>query len=173
MPTPSYITAQDLVDALSLPTYYAIFDDANTGVRNTVDTSTPVATVLRRALVWVASWLPDIYDTLPPEQGALGVPTTTADNIPALFKDACLQRAVILAYRRHPEYVKTYGAEADGPLMKELVDMMRRIQAGTQRVTKNDTPPQTLPGNIGGSSISDGPRIAMSNIDGTKNIGDF
>lgn len=172
MTTPSYITAQDLADELSEPTYMAIFDDTNVNDRSTVDTSTAVLTVLRRSLVWVSSWLPDIYRTLPPETGAAGVPTGN-DSIPAIFKDACLQYAAILSYRRHPEYVKTYGASPDGPLMQGLTDMMQRIQDGTQRVTTNDSPPEAKPRNVGGAGVDGASRIITDSPDGTTNSGDF
>lgn len=173
MPTiPSYLTAQDLVDAMGEPTYMAIFDDTNSGSRATVDASTGVTTVLRRTLAFISSWLPDIYAKLPGETPD-GMSSTT-DTIPALFKDACLQYGVVLSYRRHPEYVKTYGAQPDGPLMKELVEFMQRIQAGAQRVTPNDQPPEPTPENVGGSSQSDGSRIALTATDGvTRNSGDW
>ena len=165
MPTPTpLITAQNLVDALSLPTYMALFDDANTGNRSTVDASTGVALVLSRSHVQVESWLPDIFKTMP-----------TSTPVPSqLLVDAELQFAVIYSYRRHPEYVKTYGAEPNGSLWKEALAFMYRIQAGTQLIPPDDNPPETAPENVGGSTIADGPRIAITSNDGsTPNTGDW
>ena len=165
MPTPTpLITAQDLVDALSLPTYMAIFDDANTGNQTTVNASTQVATCLARAHATTTSFLPAIYAT----------PPTTTPAVSQLLRDAELQFAVVYAYRRHPEYVKTYGAEAGGSLWKEALETMERIQAGAQRVPSDDNPPEPKPENIGGSTAYDGPRIAITSIDGvTPNTGDW
>lgn len=173
MPTlRSFLTPQDLVDALSEPTYMAIFDDGNFGDRTTVDASTGVKSVLAESLVLVTSWLPDVYAKLPPETGAAGIPTG-GDQMPVLFKFAQLQYARMLSYQRHPEYVRTYGAEPGGPMDKGVNALMERIQAGTQRVTPHDSPPEPVPENVGGSSAYDGPRIAMSGPDGTGNLGDW
>lgn len=172
MTIPSYITAQDLVDSLSEPVYMAIYDDVATANRTTVDASTGVGTVLGRSCAWIESWLPDIYKKMPPSTGAAGVPAG-GDLIPRLMKDAQLQYAVILSYRRHPEYVKTYGATPGGKLMEELKELMARIQSGTQRISPNDTPPEPTPQNVGGVAVADGARIAMSNPDGSSNLGDW
>ena len=159
-----YSTVQQLVDALGLPAYMAIFDDTASGSRVTVDTSTGVTTCMLRAHAEVASFMPAILNVVPAEQPAA--------NVSVLLQHAELDFAVCLAYRRHPEYVKTYGADPGGPMYKECVARMTRIQAGTQQIAPNDNPPAT-PGNLGGSSLVDGARIATSNIDGTSNLGDF
>ena len=178
MTVPSYITPQDLVDGLGFATYMAIFDDVgpggtSTGDRTQVDPSTGVQTVLGTSLQLVASWLPDIYTKLPPETGAAGVPAG-GDNIPRLYKFAQLQYAKLLAYQRHPEYSKTYGAATGGSMEKTIEALMRRIADGTQRATPNDTPPEPKPENIGGSTIADGTRIAITSNDGsTTNTGDW
>lgn len=169
MTTPSYITAQDLVDAMGEPTYMAIFNDANSGSRDAVDASTQVLAVLRKATTWVSSWLVAALPALPPESPA-GIPTG-GDAIPVLYKDACVQYGVILSYRRHPEYVKTYGAEPNGSLMKELLEFMARIQNATQRATVNDS--GVTPGNVGGFAVDNAPRIITDSPDGTLNNGDF
>lgn len=168
----SYLKAQDLVDAMGLPTYMAIFDDDNTGNQSIVDASNGVKAVLAESMILVTSWLPDIYTTLPPETGAAGIPTG-GDSMPVLFKFAQLQYARMLGYRRHSEYVRTYSAEPGGALEKAADAFMERIQSGTQRVTPNDSPPETTPANVGGSTAADGPRIAMSNTNGTSNTGDW
>ncbi len=171
MAVPSYITAQDVVDAISEPAYMLCFDDTNSGLRATVDASTQVQSVLTRTWAWVESWLPNIYAKLPP-----GVPAgvvTGGDTIPRLLKDAALQYAQILTWRRHPEVAKTYGAPPVASLMAELAEFMERIQVGVQRISPNDSPPEAVPQNIGGVAAADGARIAMSNTDGTTNTGDW
>jgi hypothetical protein len=172
MPIRSYLTAQDLRVALSPAMYLALFDDDNTGDVSAVDASAGVLSVLAESLVLVTSWLPDIYKTLPPETSPAGI-VTGGDSMPILLKVAQLQYARVLSYRRHPEYVKTYGAEPGGTLWKEANEFLERIQDGVQRVTSNDTPPEVLPENVGGSAAYDGPRIAISSPDGTPNSGDW
>lgn len=172
MTVPSYITAQDLANALGTPAFMAIYDDSPTvGVFATVAAQPNVTDVLRRSLVQVASFLPDIYSKFPPETGAAGV-STGGDSIPALLKDAQLQMAIIYSYRRRPEYVKTYNAEPGGALMKEWLAFMTRLQSGTQQVTPNDSPPQTRM-NTGGYTLADGARIITTGLDGTNNSGDW
>lgn len=140
-----YITAQDLCDALSESTYMAIFDEAATGSRPTVDASRSVTLVRNRAHALTISWLPGIYGTLPAEPT---IPATTPP--PFLLLDAELQMAVVLSYRRHPEYVRTYGAEPGGKLHAEWVEQMKRIQIAQQQIAPNDNPPEATPANVGG-----------------------
>ena len=159
-----YITPQILVDALSEPTYMAIFDDTNSGLRATVDASTGVVTCLALGHAETASFLPSILSATPAEQ-----PSALVSR---LLEMAEVSFCVCFAYRRHPEYVKTYGAEPSGPLYKECVARMLRIQAGTQQIPTNDNPPQKA-ANVGGSSVADGARIAMTGTDGVSRLGDF
>lgn len=159
-----YSTVQQLVDALGQPAYMAIFDDTASGSRATVDASTGVLTCMNRGHAEVASFMPSIMTVAPPEQ--------PASNVSVLLQHAELDFIVCLAYRRHPEFVKTYGADPGGPLYKECVARMLRIQEGTQQIPLDDNPPQK-PANIGGISLADGARIAASNTDGSSNLGDF
>lgn len=148
MPVKAYITAQDIVDAIGEPTYMALFDDANTGDRATVDASTAVQSTIARAHAETVSWLPDIYATMPPEIPA-GI-VTGGDSIPVLFKDAELKWATVYAYRRHKEYVRTYSAQPGGSLVREVEALMERIATAAQRVAPTDSPPEPSPHNVGG-----------------------
>ena len=173
MTVPSYITTQDLIDALGQTAYMAVFDDSGSGSVATVSGSSQVASILGRSLVWIESWLPDIYKTMPPSTSAAGIPVG-GDSIPRLLKDAQLQYALIMAYRRKPEYASTYSAEPGGKMMLELKELMQRIQSGAQRIPPDDSPPETAPANVGGASLADGPRMAITSTDGvTTNNGDW
>jgi hypothetical protein len=148
-----YIAASDLRLALSQPTYMALFDDTNSRNVATVDASPQVALVLKRAHAQIVSWVPSIYQQLPNELPA---------DPPSLLIDAELQVAVIYSYRRHPEYVKTYGAEANGALWKELVEFMQRFQSNEQQIASNDNPPEPAPENESSSySGNDDPMITQ------------
>ncbi len=140
-----YVSAQDLVDALSEATYMAIFDDKSTGDRATVDASRAVSQVRNRAHAQTISWLPGIYRTLPAEPTV--PPSTPA---PFLLVDAELQIATILSYRRHPEYVRTYCAEPGGKMHAEWVEQMKRIRTAEIEIAPNDNPPEPKPRNVGG-----------------------
>ncbi len=169
----AFNTPQDLVDAMGLQTYRAIFDDpvgsppVPSGSRATVDASTQVGSVLQRACACVKAWLPGAYDKMPDDQ------STNATNISTLMKDAELRYALIFSYRRHSEYVRTYGAEPSGPLIKEADAHMQRIKQGQERIPPDDKPPAPSPNNVGGVGVSDGARIAMTAVDGSSNAGDF
>jgi hypothetical protein len=143
-----FVTAQMLCDTLSQTTYMAIFDDTNSNLRATVDASTPVVLLLNRAHALTISWLPGIYKTLPAE------PPATA---PYLLVSAELDMAVCLAYRRHPEFVRTYSAEPGGKLVQEWVEMMKRVQIAEQEIAPNDNPPEAKPENTGGKVESGDP----------------
>lgn len=168
----AFTTPQDLVDAISETTYMAIFDDASSGSRTAVDVSRPVLSVIARAHANVASFLPRIYTTMPPEVPAANL-TLGGDNISILLKDAELQWATIYSYRRHPEYVRTYGAEPNGPLTKEVLAMLERIAGLFQQIPATDSPPAPKPGLPLSIVYSSGPRIISDNADGTPNQGDF
>lgn len=137
MTTPT-LTADDLVSALSESTYMEIFDDDNTGNRSVVDASDQVIDCLADADSEIASWVENLYP------GAQ-ISTSTSN----LLKSAKKRFARIMAYRRRPELVKTYGAEPSGPLMQEFVELMERIQKSIQRIPAVETPPTPTPPNVG------------------------
>lgn len=167
----AFITPQDLVDAISETTYMAIFDDQSTGSRSVVDASMPVQSILARAHAQCMSFLPRIYGTLPPEVPS-GI-VAGGDSIPVLIKDAEVQWATIYTYRRHPEYVRTYGAEPNGAMTKEVVDMLERLADLVQQVAPTDSPPQPRPGLVQSVVTGLGPRLVSPNDDGSSNLGDF
>lgn len=169
--TRAFITADDLIDAMSETTFMALFNDANVEDVDDVKTSTPVKSVIFRAHAQVISFLPRVYTALPPESPA-GV-TSGSDSIPILLKDAELKWAMIYAYRRHKEYVKTYSAQPGGPSEKEALEAMERIADLVQQIASSDNPPTAKPGLPQSIVVDDSTRIIMSDPDGTSNQGDF
>jgi hypothetical protein len=167
----SYTTPQDLVDAISEQAYFALFDDGNTLNRGVVDASTPVTKCIRRAHAQVTSFLPRIYKAFPSETAG-GIDSDT-DSIPALLKDAELQFAIIFAYRRHQEYVRTFGAEPGGKLMDEALELMERIATAVQQIPPTDSPPEPSPRVLPVPMTDDSPRLILDNPDGSSNLGDF
>ena len=165
MPSP-FSTVQNLVDALSEATYMAVFDDARNNDRATVDASSAVALCLRRAHAQVSSRLPGLFAQLSAEQ-------PQDAQVPDTLRDAELAFAVVYAYRRHPEYVRTFGAGPNGELWKEALDQVARLQTGVQRIPANDNPPAPAPANVGGIVTSNGPRMLTDADGGTSNLGDF
>lgn len=171
---PSYITADDLSNAISRAKFMAIFDDTVPPNGNFAAVSAlPVVTdILRRSLVRVSSKLPLLFKKFPPENAAAGI-SAGNDNVPTLLKDAQLQIAIIFTYRRHAEYVKTYGAEPGGKLMAEWQEAMASLQSAEDQITPNDSPMQPTPENVGGVVYDHGPRLITDSTDGTPNNGDF
>lgn len=132
----------------------AIFDDHGTQSLIDVKASTQVATVVRNAHAYVRSWLPNVYTTPPADN--------TAGTMSDLIRCAALEVAQCFAYRRRPEYVKTYGAFPGGPMWKGAVEMLERIQSGVQRIPSDDHPPAGFPANVGGLIGGDGPRALIA-----------
>lgn len=141
-----YITAGDLRVALSVPTYLALLDDAQSGVVATVDASAEVALVMSRAHAMVASRLPAIYFTIPD--------TAVSSEVPMLLKHAELYYACALSYDRHPEYQRTYGSPR---YASEANLIMDQVQSSILRIA--DNPPDPTPTNVGGATVSGAPRV--------------
>jgi len=144
--TVGYLIAQDLVDAISEPTYMSIFDDTNSGVRNTVDASSGVVSLMRRAHARAVALLPRIYAKFPPENPA-GIPTGN-DNIPILLKDLEVQILVAYACERHPELMKTYGIAPTG--VEKWREFAKDIAQADLIIAPTDNPPEPKPANVGG-----------------------
>jgi hypothetical protein len=157
------ITAADLRNALGTATYMALFDDEQTGSITEVDASANVLLVLRRAHVRCISWLGTNYAK---------IPKSTDSDVSDLLVDAELNYAMGLAYDRHPEYVRAYGAD---PQRKNAWDQaeltMMRIQEAILKLV--DSPSMAEPLNVGGLVIDSGQRIFLDSADGQRNSGDF
>lgn len=164
---PGWVSAQDLRLSLGPVTYMAIFDDApKTKDITAVDASDQVALVLDDSAADVKSYLPSLFNDLamPPE-----LPAASSK----LLRGAQLIYAKVLSYQRHPEYVKTYGAQHDGPMEKRYREMMSRIQSAIQRIPATDSPPLEQPANVSTVVRDDGRRIILTEPDGDRNLGDF
>lgn len=165
----AYFALQDLIDVMSEETFMAVFDDQGSGSLDTVKASTQVATVVRNAHAFVRSWLGPVYGSSLPADNT--TPTTMSD----LVRCASLEVAQCYAYRRRPEFVKTYGAFPGGPMWKGAIEMLERIQAGTQRIPANDHPPVDPPPNVGGELGEDGNKAFVNTSTAADNPtqGDF
>lgn len=133
-------------------TYMAVFDDNKTKDVRKVDASEAVELILDLSWAQVMSFVRGMYASGLPEQGS---------NASKLLKGAQLLFARCMAYQRHPEYVKTYGAEPDGKLWSAGVALMKRIQSAEQQIPPNDNPPEANPGNVGTIVYDDSPKIAV------------
>lgn len=158
-----YITADDLRDALSPPTFLAIFDDDTSG--QVADDRPAVVQVIRRAHSRVVSRLPDLYKTIPNVDPQVG-------PVPDLLFDAELAYAVALSLQRHPEYARTFGEDTRvKQAFSQAEQIMTELQEAILRIA--DMPPEPAPRNVGGIILNSGPRVMIDNPDGTPNSGDF
>jgi hypothetical protein len=161
----SYITIQDLVNALSPSTVLALFDDQNINIINDPPLVAVVESVIARAEAEVNSYLARAYPKLK-------LPVTQAPQS-QMLKQAALAFAVPFSFQRHPEYVKTYGDDPRGGMiaLKRADEFMERLCTGKQFL--NDVPAEPKPSIVGGIVYSPGPRTTIDSPDGTYNGGDF
>jgi hypothetical protein len=157
------ITAADLRNALGAATYMALFDEETTGSISDVDASAAVLMVLRRAHIRCISWLGTNYAK---------IPKSTDNDISDLLIDAELNYAIGLAYDRHPEYVRAYGADPQRKNAYDLAELtMMRIQEAILKLV--DSPSMAEPLNVGGLVIDGGQRVFLDSSNGQRNSGDF
>jgi hypothetical protein len=151
----AYFTLQELIDDMGEETFMAVFDDHGSQSIVVVGESTQVRTCVTKAHAFVKSWLVSINN------GALLATNATPSLMSDLVKCAALEVAKCYAFRRRPEYVKTYGAFPGGPMWKDAIEMLERIQAGTQRIASDDHPAATEP-TQGGTIEEDGPKAIVT-----------
>lgn len=162
MSTP-LITAADLRNALSVPTYMALLDDEQCGSYIEVDASAVVALLLRRAHIRCVSWLGANYSK---------IPASTDNDVSDLLIDAELNYAMGMAFDRHPEYVRAYGEEPKRKAAYDQAELtMMRIQEAVLKMV--DSPSMAEPLNVGGLVVDGGQRVFLIGSDGTNNGGDF
>jgi len=157
------ITAADLRNALGAATYMALLDEETTGSISDVDASAAVLMVLRRSHIRCISWLGTNYAK---------IPKSTDNDISDLLIDAELNYAIGLAYDRHPEYVRAYGADPQRKNAYDLAELtMMRIQEAILKLV--DSPSMAEPLNVGGLVIDGGQRVFLDSSNGQRNSGDF
>jgi hypothetical protein len=155
----AFIVQKDLENALSPAVVLALFDDQSVGTAS----ATAIAEVIDSAEAEVRSYLVNPF----------GTPLPAAAFTDPLLRLACIDFAIVFAYERHPEYVRSQGET--GKLesrWKRAKERMERIQAAMQRPATLD--PSTKPSNVGGQVRSGDPKSptppAKSFANGT---GDF
>lgn len=172
MSLPGWVTAKQLRLSLGPVTYMQLFDDDRTGSIPAVDVSDQVLQALAESAAEVASYLPALY-TQP--QAPAQLPGATA----WLLTGAQLLYAKCLSWQRHPELVKTYGAQPGGKVETLFREKMLRIQSSIQQVApgdgtaQNGASPVADPPNVSAIVVPEDDRIIISDPDGTPNVGDF
>lgn len=159
-----YIRAADVINRLTPTTYIAIYDDSNNNSVSNVNDAA-VQLDIDSAEGEVDSYLIS-ENTLP-------LPTTTNPAIDRLVKLAALDFAESFAFRRHPDYVRTFGENPRAEGAYEMATArMKRIRTAIQQLP--DVGAQTgKPANVGGLVIDDGPRTITQSADGTDNGSGF
>lgn len=161
-----YINADDVVLRHTQDTFMQIYDDDSVGDLKIAKASPALQQDIDSAEGEVDSWLIT--------ENKLPLPTTTNPSVDRLVKACALDFCQALGFRRHPEYVRTFGenGRADS-LWKMATDRMRRIQEATQQLP--DVVQQTgkKQANVGGIVFDSGPRTVIDGADGTHNSGDL
>lgn len=153
---PKYITQSDLEAALPPQTLVQLTDDDGDGVAD----SYVVSSIIEDAEAEVDGYLVGQYPT------ELGVDR--------LVKLSCKEIAMAFLFRRHPEYVRSYGErERADSLYKRALERLDRIQNAEQSLPDIVNEDGIRPKNVGGIVSAGGPRLFVSNPDGTSNSGDF
>lgn len=149
-----YIDQGALERALTPQTVAALYTDGNTGQVNTQ----AISDAIDYAEAQVDSFLIGYANNYQfPE------PTDR------LIRAAAIDFAMSYSFRRNPEYVRRFGdVNREGNLYNGAVSLMRRIQDAIQKLPDQPAP-STSPKNVGGLSVSGGPRLMVASADGTQN----
>ena len=154
MATP-FISQQSLENALGKNLVRAIYDDDGD---NVVDVQ-PMADCLAYACTQVKSFLYNEYnfdlDTLSP--------------VPDELRFAAVDFACAYTARRRPDIWQAQSERSWTDFRDAALDNIKMFAAGLARVA----PSVEKPANVGGSTFADGPRMAISNSDGSRNSGDW
>lgn len=159
---PSYLTQNDLENAITPQTVLGLFDDG-TGTVN----APAVIDVCNRASAMVDSYLARVY------KGPFPVVQTP---YPEMIKVAALDFAIAYSFERRPDYVRTFGENPRAERWKRGLDMLERIADGLQELADFQAQPKQQ--TLGGIIYEHGPnnpanRTIIDGSDGTYNGGDF
>lgn len=154
-----WLNPSDISDRITVATFNAIFDDANSpGNLN----QSAIDAVIEDAEGEVLSWLDE-----------LGPPPFTNQVLTDLGNDKLLKRAaadyaVLYAFERNPEYVRAHAKEMER--RQKRADLrMKNVKEARQR------PPALpeVPANVGGVNVDNAARIVTDSPNGTYNAGDY
>lgn len=153
----NYIQQSHLEGALSVATVIAACDDDRDGAAD----ASVIAQIIENAEAEVDSFLFGYY-TVP-----LPAP------IDRIVKLAALDFAISFLFRRHPEYVRTFGNEPRSMrLYENAVARMKSIQAGAQALPDTSATVGRAK-NIAKPMVNTEPRMSLPNSNGTGGTGDF
>lgn len=156
---PKYITQADLEASLPPQTLVQLTDDDGDGVAD----ASVIGYIIEDAEAEVEGFLIGQYSKLPD-----GISTDR------LFKLSCKEIAMSFLFRRHPEYVRTFGEhERSDNLYKRAIERLNRIQNAEQQLPDAVQEDGFRPKNVGGLIYDSGKRIFIDGTDGTFNGGDF
>ncbi len=148
-----YIDQGDLEDRLGASTVAQLFaDDFTNGAVNV----NAIAATINDAEGEVDGFLLGVIDI------------ESINGADRLLRLSALDFAESFAFKRHPEYVRTFG---EGPreqgLYSRAKGRMERIRSAAQRLP--DQPAAAKPRNVGGIVVDSGPRTITTGADGTMN----
>ena len=149
-----YFAQADLENALGKNTVAAIFDDDG----DTVADAAPVAACLAYGTSECDSFLRANYAV-----------TFPINPVPDELKFAAVDFGCAYAVRRRPDVTRAMGEKSWDAFRDAAIEKMKRFADSMQRL------PDTVaaPANVGGFTVDDSARIAVSGADGTVNMGDF
>jgi phage gp36-like protein len=160
-----YVTRLDVVNRVTPTTFIAIFDDQNTNDVNDVN-EVEVQNVIDEGEAEVDSYLIT--------QNTLPLPALSGAKPDRLVRLCALDFIQALAWRRHPEYVRTFGESHRAESLEERAHgRMKRIQEAIQMMPDVVEQKALEPANVGGVTTDLGPRMIVPNFDGSDNEGDF
>jgi hypothetical protein len=99
--------------------------------------------------------------------GDIAVDSPAFNRADRMIRRCAFDFFCVFAYRRRPEYEKTFGDAPRGQsLWEDAQARMQRVQASLQRLPDQ---PNLTPGNLGGIITDDGPRQCITSADGRRN----
>ena len=154
---PRWLTQADIEVALSPQTLVQLTDDDRDGIAD----AGVIAFVIEEAEAEVEGFL----------VGKVNLDELATDR---LLRLCALEFCISFLFRRHPEYVHTFGEHhRTNSLYKRAVDRMNRIQNADQQLPDLARYEAVKPRNVGGIVMDPGHRMFISNPDGSSNSGDF
>jgi len=156
---PRYVFQADIEASLPPQTLVQLTDDDGDGVPD----AAVIGAIIEDAEAEAEGFVIGQYSKLP-------------DGISSdrLFKLSVKEIVIAFLFRRHPEYVRTYGEhDRSDSMYKRAIERLNRIQNAEQQLPDVVQEDGFRPKNVGGIVYDSGRRMFIDNADGTSNAGDF